>query len=109
MNEPVNKIYEKFFIKYAAYTSGGTEIVMIFSRILAIRKDIDEKRGQKAILEEIKEAKKELDRLSGIFNLSNDGLQSDRLIFQIKAAEIKYRYLCSLAKEKSSRHSEQVQ
>ena len=75
---------------------------MIFSKILSIQKDIEAKRELKEILAEITEANQELERLSGIFNLSKDNLQSDRLIFQIKAAEIKYRYLCNLAKEKSA-------
>ena len=72
---------------------------MIFSKFLTIRKNIERKYEQKVILEEMKAAKAELERLSGIFNLSCGGLQSDRLIFQIKAAEIKYRYLCSIAKK----------
>ena len=75
---------------------------VIFSKILSIRENMEAKREKKEILAEIKEAKAELERLSGIFNLSCAGLQSDRLIFQIKAAEIKYRYLCSLAKDMSS-------
>ena len=83
---------------------------VIISKILSIRKSIESKREHEAILAEIKDAKKELDRLSELFNLSSGALQSDRLIFQIKAAEIKYRYLCNLAKEKStaSDSSEQI-
>jgi len=70
---------------------------MIISKLVSLRKNADLAQKQQKILSELDETLSELARLNGIYNLTTGELESERIIFQIKAEEIKYRYLCNLA------------
>ncbi len=80
---------------------------MIFNKNSSLKETPQHRKERLEILQELKNAKLELKRLNEIFNFSSNNLQSDRLIFQIKAAEMKYRYFCNLAREKMSEEAKE--